>query len=388
MGLRGSVQNSLFLDDVPVAPGQMLGEPGRGMEVAEDALTMGRLCIAAACLGGLKRCAQLIARYGARRTVASGRLLDHPLALATLGEMAARIDALEALKDQIADRVDSGRPVPAEVPMAAKVIGSDALNGAAGQLMQWLGGRGYMENNLAPQILRDARVLSVGEGPNEPLMTQVGRKARHTPAIFDYLAVDGDGAEVGALLAAAVPEIVDRRLSQPGPFTDRSAAGLWAEGLIGRLAGEALLLAAIRAVHRRSPTPRLRRSLDWTEERFAAALREAREGRPEDRLLPAAADLDAVIDGYAAAIGDVEQRLPGEEEGLDVYLRRTPGLARDPVPEALPGHAEPSIDPAVDGAEPAARPPEPAGPGAARARREQLARLLRQRLEAATRDEP
>ena len=57
MGMRGSVQNSLFLDDVSVGPEHLLGEPGRGMEVAEDALTIGRLCISAVCLGGLKRCA-------------------------------------------------------------------------------------------------------------------------------------------------------------------------------------------------------------------------------------------------------------------------------------------------------------------------------------------
>ena len=57
MGMRGSVQNSLYFDDVVVGPEQRLGEPGRGMEVAEDALTVGRLCIAAVCLGGLKRCA-------------------------------------------------------------------------------------------------------------------------------------------------------------------------------------------------------------------------------------------------------------------------------------------------------------------------------------------
>src|SRR5262249_15794380 len=101
MGLRGSVQNSLFLDDVPGRPEHVLGLPGRGLAVAEDALSAGRLCLATVCLGGLKRCAQLLIRYGSRRTVASGRLLANPIVLATLGELAALIDALEALIDQI-----------------------------------------------------------------------------------------------------------------------------------------------------------------------------------------------------------------------------------------------------------------------------------------------
>ncbi len=320
---------------------------------------------------------QLIARYGARRTVASGRLLDHPLALATLGEMAALIDALEALKDQVAERLDSGRPVPAEVAMTAKVIGSDGLNWAAGQLMQWLGGRGYMENNLAPQILRDARVLSVGEGPNEPLTTQVGRKARHTSAIAAYLEADPDGAEVNAVLAAAVPEIADRWLSRSGPFADRPTAQLWAEGLIGRVTNEALLLAATRTAHRRSPTPQLRRAVDWTEARFATALRQARDGRPEDRLIPTPAEADALAASYATAIGDVEQSLAGEEDQLDAYLRRVPGLDPYPPAESLPGHAAFSIDP-----ESCDRPAGPAAPHADQFKRERLARLLRDRLEA------
>ena len=93
---RQRSRDSLFLDEVAVGTEDMLGQPGRGMEVAEDALTIGRLCIAAVCLGGLKRCAQLMARYATRRTVASGRLLENPLVLAALSELAARIEVVEA----------------------------------------------------------------------------------------------------------------------------------------------------------------------------------------------------------------------------------------------------------------------------------------------------
>jgi acyl-CoA synthetase (AMP-forming)/AMP-acid ligase II/alkylation response protein AidB-like acyl-CoA dehydrogenase len=379
MGLRGSVQNTLILDDVPVGASHLLGEPGRGMDVAEDALTRGRLCIAAVCLGGLKRCMQLLVRYGERRGVASGQLLINPVVMSTLGEMSALIDALEALKDEIAVRMDAGEPVPAEIPMAAKVIGSDCLNWAASQLMQFLGGRGYMENNLAPQILRDARVLSVGEGPNEPLTTQIGRKARHTNEIRRYLERDRDGAEVSTVLSRSVAEIADRCLGDGGPFADRSTAQLWAEALIGRVTCEALLLASIRAAHRRSPIPRLRRALDWTEERFNGALRRACLGRPEDRLLPTATELRAVVEHYIGAIGDVEQGLPGEEEDLDVYLRLQTAADTQAAADRLPGRAEVSVDDqrshAIDGGS------APNERDTAQERRDLLAEVLRRRLE-------
>jgi alkylation response protein AidB-like acyl-CoA dehydrogenase len=377
MGMRGSVQNSLFLDDVTVGPEHVLGQRGRGMEVAEDALTIGRLCIAAVCLGGLKRCAQLMARYAARRTVASGKLLENPLVLAALGELAARIEVVEALKDQVARRLDAGLSVPPELPMAAKVAGSDSLNLAAAQLMQFLGGRGYMENNLASQILRDARLYSVGEGPNEALTTQIGRKARLTGALDGYLRADPAGAEPADLLAAAVGEVSDRCLNRPGPFADRSSASLWTDAMIGQVATDALLLAAAREALRLSPSDRGLRAVDWALVRLSRSLLRAREGDPEERLILTACDAAATVAVYAEAIGDVEQTLAGEDEALDVYLSKAPG--HDPyLPLAgLPGHAVASDD--------ANAPAERSGgvPAPDESRRDHLERMLRQDLEPA-----
>ena len=144
--------------------------------------------------------------------------------------------------------------------------------------MQFLGGRGYMENNLASQILRDARLYSVGEGPNEPLTTQVGRKARLTDAIDAYLRDDPAGCEPANLLSASVSEVADRCLNRPGPFADRSSAQLWADALIGQTASDSLLLAATREANRLGPSDRLLRAVDWVEIRLARTLRRAREG--------------------------------------------------------------------------------------------------------------
>jgi alkylation response protein AidB-like acyl-CoA dehydrogenase len=339
MGMRGSVQNSLFLNDVAVAADHVLGQPGRGMEVAEDALSIGRLCIAAVCLGGLKRSAQLMARYAARRTVASGRLLENPLVLAALSEMALRIDVVEALKDQVARRLDAGLPVPPEICMAAKVVSSDSLNLAAGQVMQFLGGRGYMENNLASQILRDARLYSVGEGPNEPLTTQVGRKARLTDAIGAYLRADPAGAALAELLASSVTEVSHRCLDRAGPFADRSCAQLWADAMIGQVASDLLLLAAVREAQVLGPCEGRLRAIDWAEIRVARSLRRARDGDPEERLIPTAGVAAAIVAWYADSIGDIEQTLAGEEEALDVYLSKTRGSDPYAPLAGLPGQA-------------------------------------------------
>ncbi|MEO1637048.1 MAG: AMP-binding protein, partial [Cyanobacteria bacterium J06631_9] len=47
MGMRGMVQNTIFLEGVPVSSAQLLGAPGAGMSVAQDAMMQGRLGLAA-----------------------------------------------------------------------------------------------------------------------------------------------------------------------------------------------------------------------------------------------------------------------------------------------------------------------------------------------------
>ena len=244
-GLRGSVQNSIYLEDVPVSPGELLGEPGKGMEVADDALMAGRICTAAVGLGAMKRCAQLMERYAARRTIATGRLMDNPVTIARLGELTGLIAASQALLGQIADLLDAGKAVPGEIAMAVKISTSEAAVRAAGELMQLLGGRGYMENNIAPQILRDARVLTVGEGPNETLSWYLGRSASQTDVIPRFVAEAMAVPDLGSRFKADFQHVLALCTDANNAFSEPSLAQSWASFLVGQVATEGLLLAAV-----------------------------------------------------------------------------------------------------------------------------------------------
>src|SRR5262249_37365531 len=194
MGMRGSVQNALYLDSVAVGPDNLLGELGKGMAVADDALINSRLCTAAVCLGAMKRCAQLMVRYASRRTIATGQFLNNPVTCAKLSELTSKITAVETLVCQLADILDAGGSIPREIPAAAKIVSSEHLNWATAELVQLLGGRGYMENNIAPQLSRDARALTIGEGPNESLNMFIGRSIGHTDNLSRFL-IDRFGAQ-------------------------------------------------------------------------------------------------------------------------------------------------------------------------------------------------
>lgn len=361
MGLRGSVQNSIFLDDVPVSAADILGEPGKGMVVADDALTIGRLYIAAACVGAMKRCFQLVHRYADRRPIATGKLADHPVTRVRLGRTAARIAAVDALVGRIAADLDAGLPVPMDAMMAAKVAGSDGAIDAANDLMQALGGRGYMENNVAPQLLRDARLMSIGEGPNETLTGYVGRTAGQTDTLTRLLADRWGAPGVAAQLADAAAAVTTRCQGPDAPFADRAAALSWAHAVAGHAATEAMLVAA-RGADATDPD---RRRLD-------AALAACHRGSPEEADVLPADQVAALAVGYAGSIGDVEQDLPGEEDWIEPVLRTS---FAPPAPAAdLPG---------------AFAPPAAAGPDLApEAKRALLARLLRRAAPATLESSP
>ena len=133
-----------------------------------------RLAIGAMSVGGMKRCVQLMHRYATRRDIGTGLLLDNPVTLVRLSEIAAATTAFETLVARIAELLDDGYFVPAEAYVACKTSGPELLWKAADSLVQLLGGRGYIETNIASQILRDARVFRIFEGPTETLNMFLG----------------------------------------------------------------------------------------------------------------------------------------------------------------------------------------------------------------------
>ncbi|PSF37401.1 AMP-dependent synthetase [Aphanothece hegewaldii CCALA 016] len=314
MGMRGMVQNTVYLNDVPVQAEQRLGDAGMGMKVAQDAMMYGRLGIAAACVGGMKRCAQLMLRYSERRTIATGRLLDNPLMLVRLNELTATITAVEVLVKSLAKFLDRGLSVPVEAYTVCKIAAPEFYWQAADHLVQCLGGRGYIETNIAPQILRDARVLRIFEGPTETLKMFLGSRVNNqsedlksffcdilkTPHLYENLIND---AKV----------IQEYYLSAASPFIDPVTAKRWASILIGDLATFAILLAVLM-----EDSESVQKAYAWTQQQYELKRHQALSRNP---LLYT--NSFEIISQYESTIGDIEQTLAGEDYELDELLRKS-----------------------------------------------------------------
>ncbi len=315
MGMRGVIQSEVGFRDVHLDIDDVVGEPKRGLEVGVDSMSWTRFSIAATCVGAMKQCAKLMLRFGARRHIATGRLVDHPVIRSYLAETTARISAAESLLDRVVDDVDSGRGATAELFAAAKLVGSEFLWQSADQLVQVLGSRGYDEANGVPQLLRDARVTRIFEGASEALVAFVGAQALSPRSELDAMLRDeltaGDVAE-------RLAECVGRMRAAVGDMPRARQCAL-----AGQAAVWGLVSACLATPGGREPRAQREGTLAWARARFDAACQRAAaadEGRP-DFDLPL---LEETIEGYLRDIGDVEQAAPGERIGLDPLLRRTP----------------------------------------------------------------
>lgn len=370
MGMRAMVQNRVRLRQVLVGDADRLGPPGAGMTLAQAAMNQGRLTIAAACIGGMQRCAQLMMRYAARRTVAGGRLLALPATRLRLGEVDAGIRLLQALVATLAARLDAGQPVPEAAYAVCKVLAPELFWQAADGLMQLLGGRGYMEPNTVPQLLRDARVLRIFEGPTETLAAHLGAQLRHRPqALLHELQALLPGADADADADVAGAAALDRlpALAARSPAERSVELG---EALAWTLA--TALLQARRDVVGAGDAGDADdtgdgAALAWAQHRRDAA--QALALRPADRWCGDAAALADQVQRHTADIGDlgIGTGAAGEDLQADPLLQpQTPAAGPATRPAWTPttsSTASASADPATSAA--GRTPPAPASIDAA-----------------------
>ncbi len=331
MGMRGMIQNTVYFEDVQVTPENLLGEAGKGMNAAQDAMMYGRLAIAASSIGGMKRCAQLMLRYATGRTISTGRLLDNPTTLTRVSNLTAAITATETLISQVARFLDEGIVVPVDAYVVCKIAGPEFLWQAADQLVQLLGGRGYIETNIAPQILRDARILRIFEGPTETLTMFLGSRVINSSAELEQFLAERLGAKsIAQRLKAAAVEISDA-CGNRATFSDNITAIRWSYHLTGEVALYAVLWAGVEAQIKQNPSPQLHRALEWTRLNFEQTLAKALTGTPAESVVMTPNQTTDLVSSYIETIGDLEQTLAGEDYELDSLLKRGTVTGETPV---------------------------------------------------------
>nr|AQX77691.1 NocC [Nodularia sp. HBU26] len=321
MGMRGMVQNTVHLEQVKANRENVLGEIGSGFAVAQDAMQLGRLGIAVMCIGGMKRCAQLMLRYATRRSIGMERLIHQQITLQRLSDLTAAIGAVECLVNTITTPLDEGKSVPPEAYLVTKIIAPELMWQAADNLVQLLGGRGYIESNIAPQIFRDARLFRIFEGPTETLQMHLGLLALyHTSqlcsSLKEFLGATAISDKLQHTAEYCASYLKNQNLSRSN---NKKLSKILSQKL-GDVAAWGFVLACIQKSYQNQPSNQLKLIEQWGQQNFQAKIANAMNNNLSAEIVVDTNQVENLINQYAEMIGNVEQTMAGEQDKLDEYL--------------------------------------------------------------------
>lgn len=174
VGNRSSDTAELFLNDVRVPVGNVLGTAGHGFGYLMEQLPQERLSIAVAAQAGAQRAFDETVDYVGTRPAFGRTVLDFQNTRFALAEIKARLQVGWAHLDWAISRHVAGELTAAEAS-AAKLWHSDMQWQVVDACLQLHGGAGYMNDYPIARLWRDARVQRIYGGTSEIMKEVIGR---------------------------------------------------------------------------------------------------------------------------------------------------------------------------------------------------------------------
>jgi cyclohexane-1-carbonyl-CoA dehydrogenase len=174
-GFRGSNTAEVILEDVNVPEENVIGKPGDGFLIAMADFDMSRPIVAALALGLAEGAHGYAVEYATQRQTFGSPLIRHQAIQFILADALTLIEAGRGLMERAAAAYDQGQRNTAIASMA-KAFCSDAAMKITTDMVQVLGGYGYIKDYPVERMFRDAKLTQIFEGSNQIQRMIIGRQ--------------------------------------------------------------------------------------------------------------------------------------------------------------------------------------------------------------------
>ena len=167
LGYKGIDTCELIFQDYRVSGGNLIGgQEGKGFYQIMSGLEVGRVNVAARCVGMARAALEEAVKYAQQRKTFGKPIAEHQAIQMMLANMATQVQAAHLMVRHAAEKKDRGERADLEAGMA-KLFASEMCLQVATDAMRIHGGYGYTQDLTVERHFRDAPLMIIGEGTNE-----------------------------------------------------------------------------------------------------------------------------------------------------------------------------------------------------------------------------
>ena len=166
LGLRGTELCDVVLDDVRIPKENLMGGKGGKFDALKDAMTIGKLCLSAQCVGLMQASLEEAIRYAMHRMHFDEPIFDLQAIHWLLAEMASRLEASRWLTYRAAFLKDQGIDTIKDMAITKLFVTQTAVD-VCRWGMQVHGAYGISKEYKIERLYRDAKMYELLEGTSE-----------------------------------------------------------------------------------------------------------------------------------------------------------------------------------------------------------------------------
>lgn len=175
MGHRASSTATISFDGCRVPRGNLLREPGDGLNILFSSLNKSRPSVAAHALGIARGAFEDGVAYINERKQSGRKIIEFQGIQFMLADMAADLAMCEAWLWRLAKLVDTGATDFSVEASMLKMRASDIAMRVTTDVVQLFGGYGYCQDFRVERLMRDAKITQIWEGTNQVHRQLIGR---------------------------------------------------------------------------------------------------------------------------------------------------------------------------------------------------------------------